>query len=360
MCSPGNKPGNHDITLDAPFYTANSSAFHNQSPQCPVQCLSLLTSSPSITYLSHQPATVRLSSPSGPHTTFTVFGSPYSPRARSQDQRNWAFQYDPDDDDGVALWRDVPLDTDVLVTHTPARGHRDEGKGCEALRRAMWRVRPRLAVCGHVHAGRGAERVTWDLDGGRGNVPYAESWVEGWTDGGGGGGGGKISLVDLTGRRGRRLDNDGGHPRGEVGCAAEGDERVDGKEADGVREEGGTPDDLCYGLYRPKTAVPEPFDGPRAPTRSDSPAANPGIGTIGLGFSSDGGRSPVRSDAEALEGRMGRRETCVVNCAVTATSWPHGGGRRFNKPIVVDLDLPVWDWEMEQEDGASGLVGRTE
>lgn len=247
----------------------------------------------------------------------------------------------------------MPLDTDVLVTHTPARGHRAEGKGCEALRRAMWRVRPRLAVCGHVHAGRGVERVTWDLDGGRGNVPYAESRVEGWTDGGVGGGG-KMSLVDLTGRRGRRLDNDGGHPRGEVGCAAEEERLADG------REERGPPVDLCYGLHLPNSTVPEPFDGPRAPTRSDSPAANPGIGTIGLGFSSDAGQSPVRSDAEALEGRMGRRETCVVNCAVTATSWPHAGGRRFNKPVVVDLDLPVWDWEMEQEDGASGLVGWTE
>jgi hypothetical protein len=38
---------------------------------------------------------------------------------------------------------------------------------------------------------------------------------------------------------------------------------------------------------------------------------------------------------------MGRRETCVVNCAITATNWPHTGGKKFNKPIVVDLDLPV-------------------
>jgi hypothetical protein len=37
----------------------------------------------------------------------------------------------------------------------------------------------------------------------------------------------------------------------------------------------------------------------------------------------------------------GRRETCVVNCAITATSWPHVGGKKTRKPIVVDLDLPV-------------------
>jgi hypothetical protein len=25
-----------------------------------------------------------------------------------------------------------------------------------------------------------------------------------------------------------------------------------------------------------------------------------------------------------------------------ATSFPHRGGKRFNSPIVVDLELPVW------------------
>lgn len=54
-----------------------------------------------------------------------------------------------------------------------------------------------------------------------------------------------------------------------------------------------------------------------------------------------------RSDREALVGRMGRQETCVINAATMASSWPHksSGGKKYNKPIVVDLDLPVWDNE---------------
>lgn len=36
-----------------------------------------------------------------------------------------------------------------------------------------------------------------------------------------------------------------------------------------------------------------------------------------------------------------REETCIVNAAIMATSWPHRGGKRFNMPIVVDLELPV-------------------
>src|SRR5262249_38411941 len=150
-------------------------------------------------------ATVRLSAPNGPHTTFRVFGSPYSPhRSTALDARLWAFGYEGDaaavinkgkgDDDSAsiengdsdernegtdgrwdgdiapaaqALWSHIPLDTDVVVTHTPPRGLVDtlaSGKavGCQALTLALSRVRPRLAVCGHVHESRGAERVRWD------------------------------------------------------------------------------------------------------------------------------------------------------------------------------------------------------
>lgn len=40
-------------------------------------------------------------------------------------------------------------------------------------------------------------------------------------------------------------------------------------------------------------------------------------------------------------GWAGRRETCVVNAAIMKSKYPHVGGKQFNKPIVVDVDLPV-------------------
>lgn len=70
------------------------------------------------------------------------------------------------------------------------------------------------------------------------------------------------------------------------------------------------------------------------------PTPSQPLATIG-----QGGMPPsARCDIEALSGRMGRMETCVVNAAVMANSWPHKGveGKRFNKPMVVDIDLPVW------------------
>lgn len=92
-----------------------------------------------------------------------IYGSPMTPR-----YGNWAFQYaltssttDP--------WKDaVPESTDILITHGPARGHLDASsanplylQGCPLLQREVWRLQPRLHVCGHVHAARGIERSDW-------------------------------------------------------------------------------------------------------------------------------------------------------------------------------------------------------
>jgi hypothetical protein len=313
--------GNHDITLDKDFYAEYGYTFHNQSPQSPDDCLSLLTSSPSITYLNHSSATIRLTSPEGPQTEFRVFGSPYSPR-----HGLWAFYYDAplspptSTSDLPKLWDDIPLDTDIVVTHTPARTHGDEtderrATGCEALRRQLWRVRPRLAVCGHIHDGRGAQRVTWDLSSR--NVAFAERSISNWTDPGLGNN--KISLVDLTGRKSPTLANDGGSSSGS----------------------GNLPSCIMTSTNTPAAAAAVTSGGARA-TSSSSPKgvdAQACHSTTGLG-----GDDPnsLRCDREALCGRMGRQETCVVNAAIMKSRYPHVGGKQFNKPIVVDLDLPIW------------------
>ncbi|KAH8174380.1 calcineurin-like phosphoesterase domain-containing protein [Sarocladium implicatum] len=294
--------GNHDITLDDKFYADHGLYFHSQKPQSPSECQALLLGSQSITYLRHEAATVRLKSPTGPHTEFNVFGSPYSPR-----HGMWAFYYDtPQIPTNMAtlpyLWKDIPLNTDIVVTHTPSWTHRDEtderrAGGCEALRRALWRVRPKLAVCGHIHAGRGAERVTWDLESR--NISFAEKGVARWTDPGEGNK--KLSLVDLTGRKEPSLANDGSHLTKSALRAARQDHAVSFSSADA--------------------------EGPESLSTS-----------IGKGGDPESGRS----DSEALLGRMGRRETCIVNAAIMKSRYPHIGGKQFYKPIVVDVDLPVW------------------
>ena len=169
--------GNHDITLDKPFYTQYGSYFHNQAPQDPDQCRRLFKKS-SILYLDHEAATVILEVPDGNEVSFRVFGSPYSPS-----RGLWAFGYSPEEAEG--LWSQIPLNSDIVVTHTPPKYHCDEhsqrgSAGCEDLRRALWRVRPCLQVCGHVHEGRGAETVKWDLT--TPNTKYKEKATIHWED----------------------------------------------------------------------------------------------------------------------------------------------------------------------------------
>ncbi|KAJ5677706.1 uncharacterized protein N7477_003339 [Penicillium maclennaniae] len=280
--------GNHDITLDPEFYAQHGQGLHGDQLEDPRQCVEVITRwKPSVQLLQHQAATIRLTRADGPKTSFKVFGSPYS-----QFQGNWAFGYESSK--AKALWDSIPLDTDIIVTHTPPRSHCDQkpnGKfvGCDALRRALNRVRPPLAICGHVHEGRGYEIIRWqpalirarpDADGvdgfTRGVLPSTGSK--------------KQSLVDLTDKRGPRLDNEG------------------------------------FSCSLPASA---------------SPMSPSGVSAVsGQGCAPSVSAADTHGLDQALHTL--RKETCIVNAAIVATSWPHRGGKRFHAPIVVDLELPVW------------------
>jgi hypothetical protein len=69
------------------------------------------------------------------------------------------FQYERTE----APWQNrIPLETDVLITHTPPRYHLDLNLGCAALLEEIWLVKPRLHVFGHIHSGHGREAIFWD------------------------------------------------------------------------------------------------------------------------------------------------------------------------------------------------------
>ncbi|KAK3308271.1 Metallo-dependent phosphatase-like protein [Chaetomium strumarium] len=284
--------GNHDITLDHDFYAKHGSNFHNNNPQDPARCLSLLTGSRTITYLQHSSATVRLTRPDGPCTEFKVFGSPYCP-----EYGTWAFMYkyprpglgaeaSRSDDSPTAanpsaaeLWAAIPPDTDILVTHTPAYTHCDDSFGCENLREALAKVRPRVHVCGHVHQGRGAERVRWDTDGlSVRNEVAAQVSVERWQDPAPDPSSAKISLVDLTGRGGKRpLDF---HDRASLNGAQ-----------------------ALYGTYD----VPDPAQELSGSSPTDLAGRNDNTSAL-----EPEARPGSTNTAGALD-RAGRRETCVIN-----------------------------------------------
>ena len=104
-----------------------------------------------ITYLENSETTVTCKNGRRLH----IYGSPLSPR-----HGGWVFQYPRSKD----VWREtVPDGIDILVTHCPPRAHLDLlDLGCVHLLRELWRVRPRLHVFGHVHAGAGVENLCFD------------------------------------------------------------------------------------------------------------------------------------------------------------------------------------------------------
>lgn len=97
----------------------------------------------------------------------TVYGSPWQPAFM-----NWAFNLHTPES-LRAKWDMIPSDVDILVTHGPPYGIRDgvpefdeesypsdesialRHVGCGELLKAVKRVKPKVHVFGHVHAGHG-------------------------------------------------------------------------------------------------------------------------------------------------------------------------------------------------------------
>lgn len=89
-------------------------------------------------------------------TAVKVYGSPWQPEFY-----NWAFNLPRMGWELEQKWTDIPLDTDILVTHGPAWGHLDTVNGtsvplgCELLTERIKVVKPKIHVCGHIHTGYG-------------------------------------------------------------------------------------------------------------------------------------------------------------------------------------------------------------
>lgn len=331
--------GNHDTTLDPPFFHSHANKWKWPGPQDPEACRRLLLSSPSVTYLQHEAATIYLPRT---RTCLRVFGSPYSPG-----RRGWAFQY-WGEGEAEEIWGTGEMDgVDVMVTHSPAYGCLDgteEGSaGCGALKERLASVRPAMHVCGHIHGGRGVERVRWRGEEGEMDVEVtgaenadAESdlsrlveSVEHWTDPGAGNK--KISLVDATRKAGRGIEymHAGGVPRHVV--------------PDKFRGLFGESDEA-----QPGAPEPHPMSSLEDGALLSSSEAGVATwrrkagGAIECRTRSDVGRSKVDGPAPESTG-VERRETLMINAAFLSPRVV-GKASTFNKPIVVDVELPVWEF----------------
>jgi predicted phosphodiesterase len=96
-----------------------------------------------------------------PDQGVTIYGSPWTPTFF-----DWAFM--KKDGDLKEKWDTVPAGVDILITHGPPRGcldmtDRGEAAGCESLGLALYRIKPRYHIFGHIHRSPGIERRgdTW-------------------------------------------------------------------------------------------------------------------------------------------------------------------------------------------------------
>ena len=98
-----------------------------------------------ITYLENESVTI---------DGVKIWGSPYTPTFG-----NWYFMKARHKLDKI--WSTIPNDTDIMVIHGPPKGFLDlsynrNGKlkfcGCNALRKAVRRVEPKLCLFGHIHS----------------------------------------------------------------------------------------------------------------------------------------------------------------------------------------------------------------
>lgn len=154
--------------------------------------------------------------------------------------------------------------------------------------------------------------------------------------GGPGAGNNKMSLVDLTGKTSKMpaLANDGLHP----GRPSYQDDQQTANTTSASTE---TFSDIS--AQQGSSVAAQEKSG-----RDSSSGHNSVSGEHAVGYGGDP-EFDGSCDYEALAGRAGRKETCVVNAAIMKGSYPHSEGKLFSKPIVVDLLLPVWQADDNDE-----------
>lgn len=138
--------GNHDLTFDLDNYDSIRHPEPNMMSGHDYREVKLIISNEkNIIYLENQAVEL---------LGIKVYGSPCSVKFH-----DWAFPVSPNQD---SSWAQIPLDTDILITHGGPYKILDKclngvDDGDPALLKAVQRIRPSLSVFGHIHEAYGLE-----------------------------------------------------------------------------------------------------------------------------------------------------------------------------------------------------------
>jgi Icc-related predicted phosphoesterase len=163
--------GNHETSLDKDYHLSGGGEISEYEKSMDI-VQGELAKATGVTFL--QEGTHQFTLKSG--ATFRIFASPYTP---ADGLYAHAFQYPSEQDrfnppsETLARGKNVsteqseiPHGVDIVMTHGPPKYILDntaDGRsaGCEHLRKAIARVRPKLHCFGHIHREYGAQRLDW-------------------------------------------------------------------------------------------------------------------------------------------------------------------------------------------------------
>ncbi|CAI2194029.1 13245_t:CDS:2, partial [Funneliformis geosporum] len=152
--------GNHDITLDEPFYENNWYRFHHNKEDSKRAINLMKNSGHGIVYLIEETFTI-------PEKGIQIWGSPWTPEFYE-----WAFNGQR----GLFLkekWEQIPPITHILMTHGPPYGildvtnHDGKNVGCKDLLERIQNIKPYVHIFGHIHEGYGVLEKTWNSADGK-------------------------------------------------------------------------------------------------------------------------------------------------------------------------------------------------
>jgi len=148
--------GNHDMTFDRERLLRDKLAYFEGRTEYDTECaegkpewlIELLDNLPDgVRYLENNSVTIE---------GINIWGSPYSPSFGY----GWGFNADRGNDI-TQIWNEIPMDTDIVITHSPIYGYCDktmntyENVGCADLLHKLREVKPHLHFSGHIHEGYG-------------------------------------------------------------------------------------------------------------------------------------------------------------------------------------------------------------
>jgi Icc-related predicted phosphoesterase len=163
--------GNHDMTFDREILLRNKLAHFEGKTEYDTECaegkpewlVEILDNLPdNVYYLENN--SIKLEG-------INIWGSPYSPSFGY----GWGFNKDRGHDINE-VWSTIPMDTDIVITHSPIYGYNDRAQntnqnvGCTDLYHRLQEVKPHLHFAGHIHEGHGY-----------GTIPYKDEWGDIYT-----------------------------------------------------------------------------------------------------------------------------------------------------------------------------------